>query len=110
MSFRRFSKTLCVIGLAASYTFTTYGATLTDVTSSHWAYSSIVNLEGKGIISLNSSGQFFPNQIMDYFEAADVLAKATGYVDADVATNADATLVAQIKANYEKIYGGMENG
>ena len=102
MSFRRFSKYICALSLAAACTITTMGATLTDVTSSHWAYSSIVDLEERGVMALTSSGQFFPNQTMDYFEIADVMAKATGYVDVDIATNVDETFKAQIKANYEK--------
>ena len=101
MRFKRFNKTFCTLALAALYTITTYGVTVTDVTSSHWAYSAIVNLEEKGVISLNASGQFFPNQLMDYFEVADVLARATGYVDPDVSRNTDATLLASIASNYE---------
>lgn len=102
MSFRRFSKYICALSLAAACTITTMGATLTDVTSSHWAYASIVDLEERGVMALTSSGQFFPNQTMNYFEIADVMAKATGYVDVDIATNVDETFKAQIKANYEK--------
>lgn len=102
MSFRRFSKTLCALSLAALYTVTTFGAAIADVKSSHWAYAAITDLQSKGIMALNSSGQFFPNQVMNYFEVADVLAKATGYVDADLATSSQAQLVSDIKANYEK--------
>ena len=102
MSFRRFSKYICALSLAAACTITTMGATLTDVTNSHWAYASIVDLEERGVMALTSSGQFFPNQTMSYFEVADVMAKATGYVDVDVATNVDEAFKAQIKANYEK--------
>lgn len=102
MNFRRFSKYICALSLAAACTVTTMGATLTDVTSAHWAYSAIMNLEERGVMALTSSGQFFPNQTMNYFEIADVMAKATGYVDVDIATNVDETFKAQIKANYEK--------
>ena len=102
MSFKRFSKYICALSLVAACSITTMGATLTDVTSSHWAYSSIVDLEERGVMALTSSGQFFPNQTMNYFEMADVMAKATGYVDVDVVANVDATFKAQIKANYEK--------
>lgn len=101
MRFKRFNKTFCTLALAALYTITTYGVTVTDVTSSHWAYSAIVNLEEKGVISLNANGQFFPNQLMDYFEVADVLARATGYVDPDVSRNTDPALLASIASNYE---------
>ena len=102
MSFRRFSKYICALSLAVACSITTMGATLTDVTSSHWAYSSILDLEERGVMALTSSGQFFPNQTMNYFEVADVMAKATGYIDVDVAKNVDETFKAQIKSNYEK--------
>lgn len=102
MSFRRFNKYICALSLAAVCTVTTMGATLTDVTSAHWAYSAIVDLEERGVMALTSSGQFFPNQTMNYFEIADVMAKATGYVDVDITTNVDEAFKAQIKANYEK--------
>lgn len=102
MHFKKFNRTLGALSLAALYTVTTLGATVTDVTNTHWAYSSIMALEKEGIMAFSANGQFFPNQLMDYFEVADVLAKATGYVDADVNKEADPALVAQIKANYEK--------
>ena len=102
MNFRRLSNYICALGLAATCTFTTLGATLTDVTSAHWAYTSIVDLEERGVMALTSTGQFFPNQLMDYFEMADVLAKATGYVDIDVDKTISESEKALIKANYEK--------
>ena len=102
MNFRRFSNYICAMSLAAACTLTTMGATLTDVTNTHWAYSSIVDLEERGVMALTSSGQFFPNQTMDYFEVADVLAKATGYVDIDVDKTISEAEKNLIKASYEK--------
>lgn len=102
MRFKRFNKTFCTLALAALYTMNTYGMTVTDVDSSHWAYTAIVKLEEQKIMSLNGEGKFFPNEQMDYFAVADVIAKATGYIDAAVTPNADQTKVAQIAANYQK--------
>lgn len=103
MNFRRFNKYICAACLAAVMSVTTMGATtITDVTSSHWAYSAITDLEERGIMVLTSSGQFYPNQTMNYFEVADVIAKATGYVDVDIATNVTQEFKEQIKNNYEK--------
>ena len=103
MNFRRLIKYICVVGLATMMSVTTMGAvTITDVTSSHWAYQAITDLEERGIMMLTSGGQFYPNQTMNYFEVADVIAKATGYVDVDIVTNIDATFKQQIKSNYEK--------
>ena len=103
MNFRRLGKYICAVSLAAAMSVTTMGATtISDVANSHWAYPAISDLEERGIMVLTSSGQFYPNQTMNYFEVADVLAKATGYVDVDIATDIDATFKEQIKTNYEK--------
>lgn len=102
MNFRRLGKYLCVMSLAATMTITTMGATITDVKTTHWAYAAITDLEERGIMVLSSDGQFKPNQTMNYFELADVIAKATGYVDVDIATNITDIFRQQLKANYEK--------
>ena len=103
MNFRRLGQYICAVSLAAVMSVTTMGATtISDVANTHWAYSAISDLEERGIMVLTSSGQFYPNQTMNYFEMADVLAKATGYVDVDIATNIDPTFKEQIKTNYEK--------
>lgn len=102
MNFRRFSKYICVLSLATACTVTTMAATITDVANNHWAYSAVLDLADRGIMVPTSKGEFKPNQLMNYFEVASVLAKATGYVDIDVAPNVDAEFKAQIKSNYEK--------
>ena len=80
MSFRRFSKYICALSLAAMFTITTMAATITDVASNHWAYKAVTDLANRGIMVPTSTGEFKPNQLMNYFEVADVLAKATGYM------------------------------
>lgn len=103
MNFRRLGKYICALSLAVVMSTTTMAATtISDVTTTHWAYASISDLETRGIMVLTSGGQFYPNQTMNYFEVADVVAKATGYVDVDIATNVSEEFKAQIKANYEK--------
>ena len=102
MNFRRFGKYICVISLAASMSMNVMGATIADVNDKHWAYTAISDLEERGIMVLTSNGQFYPNQEMNYFELADVIAKATGYVDVDIATNVTDSFKQQVKANYEK--------
>ena len=102
MSFRRFSKYICALSLAAMFTITTMAATITDVASNHWAYKAVTDLANRGIMVPTSTGEFKPNQLMNYFEVADVLAKATGYVDVDVAANVDPAFKEQIQNNYEK--------
>lgn len=102
MSKKIMSKWLMVLGLSAIFTLNTFAATISDVSSSHWAYSSIVGIEKKGYMSVNSSGNFFPNATMNFFEVADVMAKATGYVDVEVNKNVDETFKNQIINNYNK--------
>ena len=102
MNFRKFGKYICTVALAAVMSVTTMGAvTISDVSNSHWAYSAITDLADRGIMVLTSNGQFYPNQTMSYFEVADVIAKASGYVDVDIATNITDTFKAQVKKNYE---------
>lgn len=105
MKFKNFTKgLLCSIIIASSIT-TMAAAKLTDVNQKHWAYTSIVNLESKGIIAYNSKGQFFPNHLMTFFELSDVMARAAGYVDVDTNKNVSAETKKQITANYEKQKG-----
>lgn len=102
MNFRRFGKYIGIMSLAATMSMNVMGATIADVNNKHWAYEAVNDLEERGIMVLTSSGQFYPNQTMTYFELADVIAKATGYVDVDIATNVTDTFKQQVKANYEK--------
>lgn len=108
MNFRRFNKYICTVGLIAAMSVTTMGAVISDVPSSHWSYEAVTDLEERGIMVLNSSGQFNPNQTMNYFEIADVIAKATGYVDVDIATNVTEEFKQQIRNNYEQQKGILE--
>ncbi|WP_054742699.1 S-layer homology domain-containing protein [Cellulosilyticum ruminicola] len=102
MSRKIMSKWLMVLGLSVIFTVNAFAAIISDVSSSHWAYSSIVGIEKKGYMSVNSSGNFFPNATMNFFEVADVMAKATGYVDVEVNKNIDETFKNQIIDNYNK--------
>lgn len=102
MNFRKFSKYICALSLAAMFTINTMAATIIDVASNHWAYKAVTDLANRGIMVPTSTGEFRPNQLMNYFEVADVLAKATGYVDVDVATNIDPVFKEQIQNNYER--------
>ncbi len=79
----------------------TFASTFKDVTQTHWAYKSIADMQKRGIMLSSSTGEFFPSNIMNYFEAADVLAKATGYVDVNINTNVNETFKQQIINNYE---------
>ncbi len=100
MKFRKFNKSLLALSLATLYTVSTFAATAADVPANHWAYTAITDLENRGIITYNSKGQFLPNNQMTFFEVADILAKATGYVNVEIATNVDESFKNQIISNY----------
>ena len=114
MNFRKINRQLAIASVIALYTVNTFGATppgtmpsaskvtAVDVNSNHWAYKDINYLKDKGIITYNKNNQFFPNNQMTYFEVAQILANATGYVNLQITPNVDETFKAQIIANYEK--------
>ena len=102
MNFRKINKGLMVFGLAALYTINTFAAAV-DVPSNHWAYSAIEDLKDRGIITYNSKNQFFPNNQMTFFEVAEIIANATGYVNVQLPTsNVDENFKKQIVENYNK--------
>ncbi len=58
----------------------TYAApTYKDVPTSHWAYNSIVKMADKGVIVGDSSGNYYPDQLIDKFATAKMLAKVAGF-------------------------------
>lgn len=99
---KKFKKFIGILGLALGMCTATLGATLTDVPKTHWAYVAINSVADRGIMMTNSAGEFKANQEMTFFEVADVLAKATGYVDVEQVTGITDTFKEQIKANYAK--------
>ena len=73
-----------------------------DVPETHWGYKYMVEMKKNGYIPLSSNGEFFPNQIVSYFELADILAKVTGYKDETINKNMDESLKESIRNNYKK--------
>ena len=102
MNFRKINKSLIAFGLAALYTINTFAATAVDVSSNHWAYTAIEDLKDRGIITYNRNNEFFPNNQMTYFEVAEILANATGYVNLQITTDVDETFKKQMIDNYNK--------
>ncbi|HHX63215.1 MAG TPA: S-layer homology domain-containing protein [Epulopiscium sp.] len=77
-------------------------STMKDVSSSHWAYREITEMQKQGLLLPSSQGEFYPNNYVSYFDFSKVLAKATGYKDAAIDPNIDPALKQAIKDNYEK--------
>lgn len=99
---KKFTKFIGILSLALSMGITTMGATLTDVPKTHWAYVAINDVADRGIMITNSAGEFSANKEMTFFELADALAKATGYVDIDQVAGIEEKFKLQVKNNYEK--------
>jgi len=101
MNKKRMSKVMIIVGVLVLYTVSTLGAAFKDVPTSHWAYTAVTDMQKRGIMLSNSAGAFLPSGTMNYFEIADVMAKATGYVDVNINKNVEAAFKAQVLKNYE---------
>ena len=101
MSLKKIAKSVLLCSTIVLYTVSTFGATFKDVPTSHWAYTAVADMQKRGIMLTQSTGEFYPNNKMNYFDAADALAKATGYVDVNVNQNVNAAFKQQILNNYE---------
>ncbi|WP_069999252.1 S-layer homology domain-containing protein [Cellulosilyticum sp. I15G10I2] len=99
MNKKMITKAVVLVGVLVLSTVNTLAATFKDVSQTHWAYTNITDMQKRGIMLSNSAGEFLPNAAMNFFETADVLAKATGYVDVNVNQNIDATFKQQIINN-----------
>lgn len=98
---KSFIRAAVVLGLSSIMTVNTFAATFKDVQTTHWAYPSIQYMYEKNYMVPNSLGEFKPNATMDYFEVAEVLAKATGYLDETIVKDMDPGLKEQIRKNYQ---------
>ena len=101
MKIKKIGRVIVLVGVIVLHTVSTLAATFKDVPTTHWAYKVVDDMQQRGIMLSSSSGEFFPNNKMNYFEITDVLAKATGYVDVSASQNIDETFKQQIINNYE---------
>ncbi|MDF2878687.1 MAG: S-layer y protein [Clostridia bacterium] len=101
MKIKKMGRVIVLLGVIVLHTVSTLAATFKDVPTTHWAYKVVDDMQQRGIMLSSSSGEFFPNNKMNYFEITDVLAKATGYVDVNASSNIDETFKQQIVNNYE---------
>ena len=89
-------------GIVMMATTTIFASPMKDVSTKHWAYSEITEMQRRGLLLTSSQGEFFPNNYVTYFEVSQILAKATGYKDAAVNPDMDPVLKKQINDNYAK--------
>lgn len=97
---KSFIRAAIVLGLSGIMTVNTFAVTFKDVQTTHWAYPSIQYMYEKNYMVPNSAGEFKPSVTMNYFEVAEVLAKATGYLDEMIVKDMDAEFKEQIRKNY----------
>ena len=79
-----------------------FASPMKDVSSAHWAYKEITEMQKRGFLVPSSQGEFFPNSYVTYFEFSQILAKATGYQDELTNKNIDPALKKAIQDNYAK--------
>lgn len=107
MKFRRYTmkknlaRVAIVLGLTTALSINTFAATFNDVSDKHWAYTGISYMQDNGYMTKSSTGDFYPSAEVSYFELAEILAKATLYVDEKVDKNMDAAFKESIRNNYK---------
>lgn len=95
---KRVLSVVLAFSLSFSLLFqTAYAAPVfSDVDSSHWAYSSIIRIADLGVIVGDTEGRYNPNDYIDKFETAKILARISGYKQYDYTESE--------KAFYDKAY------
>lgn len=68
-----------VMGLDEIHYPEDYGVIYNDVPSSHWAFSYITMLSGRGMLNGNPDGNFYPDNPVTYTEAAKILVSMLGF-------------------------------
>ena len=87
---------LAVVMFVLAMPNTVFAATFKDVPSTHWAYTAVDFVCGKGYMATDASGNFSPDNQIDKFDTVKILAKIAGY------KNTGATAAEQ--ASYDKSY------
>lgn len=103
------SKAVLVFGTSMMLATSVFASDFKDVTNKHWAYEYAMDMQTRGLMVMNSKGEFLPNQKLSYFEIADVLARATGYQDEKVNPNMDEDTKQMIRKMCEKYKPTLDN-
>lgn len=80
MNIKKYLKTaILILTTSISVNTISFAAnTYSDVPQNHWAYSSISKIADEGIM-VGDSTNYYPNQVIDKFETARILARVKGY-------------------------------
>lgn len=78
-----------------------YAMSFKDVTQIFWGYQYINDVAEKGLITADAEGYFKPNDNINKFDAAKILAKAAGYRYTNVTS--------EEKKYYDEAYGNYKN-
>lgn len=98
---KKLSRIFLMLSMTGILSINTFAFNFKDITQNHWAYQGASYMQEKGYMTVNSNSEFSPNQTVSYFDIADILARATGYVDENVVKDMDETFKASIQKNYE---------
>ncbi len=65
---RSLSKAFLVFGTSMLLSTAIFAGGFKDVTDKHWAYEYAVDMQERGLMVMNSKGEFLPNQKLNYFD------------------------------------------
>ncbi|MDR2903889.1 MAG: S-layer homology domain-containing protein [Clostridiales bacterium] len=78
-------KTAAIAGvLTLSFSGAAFAMSYSDIPANHWAYAAIDEVSNRGILVGDLNGNFKPDDFIDKFETAKILAKMAGYQYADI--------------------------
>ena len=99
---KKFGRFAVVLGMTALLSVNTFAASFVDVAEGNWAYEAIEYMYDMRYMTGTTDGKFIPKDTVSYFDLAEILAKATGYVDEKIDKNMDPALKESIRKNYEQ--------
>ena len=102
---RRIAKIFLVFMVFSFSAMTIFASPFKDVPENHWAYNYIVDMQNKGIMTVNSKGEFLPNNQISYFELMEILAKITDYDAKNQAVIKNYEMQKPMLEQYAKTYG-----
>ncbi len=102
---KRITKMFLIFMVFSIYTMTTFASSFKDVPDNHWAYKYIEDMQNRGIMLINSKGEFLPNNQISYFELMEILAKVTDYDPQNAVVIKNYELQKPILEAYAKKYG-----
>lgn len=102
---KRITKMFLMFVVFSICAMTTFASSFKDVPETHWAYKYIEDMQKRGIMLINSKGEFLPNNQISYFELMEILAKITDYDPQNVVVMQNYELQKPMLEEYAKKYG-----